>query len=92
MIGKPYISLRKLKEEARKQEEEEYNAYFNKLDYILKYSYSPKAKTSKVIDIINFINEVQGIYGNKLTDAQIKAKIDKLYNSLNTKRRNKKYE
>lgn len=92
MLGKPYISLRKLREIERKKEEEEYNTYLNKLDYILKYSYSPKAKTSKVIDIINFINEVQEIYGNKLTDAQIKAKIDKLYNSLNTKRRNKKYE
>lgn len=92
MLGKPYISLRKLREIERKKEEEEYNAYFNKLDYILKYSYSPKAKTSKVIDIINFINEVQEIYGKKLTEEQIKRKIDSLYNSLNTKRRNKKYE
>ena len=89
MIGKPYISLRELREQQRKQEEEEYNAYFNKLDYILKYSYSPKAKTSKVIDIINFINEVQGVYGKELTDNQIKNKIDSLYNSLNIKRRNK---
>lgn len=92
MLGKPYISLRKLREIERKKQEEEYNTYFNKLDYILKYSYSPKAKTSKVIDIINFINEVQEIYGKKLTEEQIKRKIDSLYNSLNTKRRNKKYE
>ena len=92
MIGKPYISLRELRKLERKKEEEEYNAYFNKLDYILTYARSPKAKTSKVIDIINFINEVQEIYGYKLSEAQIKTKIDKLYNSLNSKRRKKKYE
>jgi len=80
MIGKPYISLRELRKLERKKEEEEYNAYFNKLDYILTYARSPKAKTSKVIDIINFINEVQEIYGYKLSEAQIKTKIDKLYN------------
>lgn len=87
---KDRISIVKMKEIYSKQLEEENNEYLRKLEYIVGYSSNPKnwKNTRKTIDIFNFINEIQGVYGNELTDKQIKSKIDKMYSSLNkTKRR-----
>lgn len=87
---KERLSIIEMKKIYCKKLEEENNEYLSKLEYIVNYGSNPKKwkNTSKVIDIFNFLNEIQGVYGNELTDTQIKNKIDKMYNSLNkTKRR-----
>lgn len=88
---KSRISVIEMKKIYSKQLEEEANEYLGKLEFILNYGSNPKKwrNTRKVIDIFNFLNEIQGVYGNELTDKQIKNKIDKMYNSLVTKKRRK---
>lgn len=88
---KDRISIIEMKKIYSKQLEEENNEYLSKLEFIVAYGSNPKKwrNTRKVIDIFNFLNEIQGVYGNELTDKQIKNKIDKMYNSLVTKKRRK---
>lgn len=88
---KDRISIIEMKKIYSKQLEEENNEYLSKLEFIVAYGSNPKKwrNTRKVIDIFNFLNEIQGVYDNELTDKQIKNKIDKMYNSLVTKKRRK---